>query len=650
MIPNDTTTTNNLCGYLKRNRAQLSFYAIGAVFIMVPVLLRTETAVPVRRLLRVHRDRAVVSLHAKRVQDGLDSSQIAPPEVLTNEDRYAHHLQQVLDGCMDICDTSIPGTPSLFFDYIKKQVQCEALCTNPAIDAEGFENPPPTEIPECMRDQFSWSGRVPVGSMYYNAKYLGSEADQPVWTRELVEGMIDQARQRTLHGNYGPGETNSVLEALWQHAGLWGAANVLVIGSENPWVEACALQAGALRVTTLEYGRITSLHPQITTMTPGEMRGRYAELANWFDVVVTYSSVEHSGLGRYGDALNPFGDKQAIARAWCLSKPGARLVIGVPSGGDSLQFNAHRVYGPLQYPHLLANWAQMWRAPGGPQLVHVLRKPYPEEEEIGPVIWIGGRMEGQLGNHLFIAASSFGIARARGAQWCFYGGTQALLDAAVFFTKAPALACPKGQKEDELLHEGGSNQCVVWSFMQKPKKSIEERPDGWHIRVGTYLQAWPYFADAGLPFDLKDREWGQRWVRDRGIHAAIHIRKPEYGLRAPVEYFEKAIALLGELTKLGDSLRFVITTDDREWVQQQPLFSGMLMSDEGHSPAQDMAIIAACRHVIMSIGTYGWWGAYFGEPRRVNEEFVLYWVVTFNIGAGNHNASEFYLPHWIAVV
>jgi len=27
-----------------------------------------------------------------------------------------------------------------------------------------------------------------------------------------------------------------------------------------------------------------------------------------FDGVITYSSLEHSGLGRYGDALNPWGD------------------------------------------------------------------------------------------------------------------------------------------------------------------------------------------------------------------------------------------------------------------------------------------------------------------------------------------------------
>jgi len=96
-----------------------------------------------------------------------------------------------------------------------------------------------------------------------------------------------------------------------------------------------------------------------------------------FDAVVTFSSVEHSGLGRYGDALNPWGDLQAIARAWCVTKPRGELLIGVMTdmgNVDRIEFNAHRVYGPIMFSHLLANWKQKWRAPTGGQLVHLLEK------------------------------------------------------------------------------------------------------------------------------------------------------------------------------------------------------------------------------------------------------------------------------------
>ena len=43
----------------------------------------------------------------------------------------------------------------------------------------------------------------------------------------------------------------------------------------------------------------------IETMTPDVFKQKFNEgTLGLFDVIVTFSSVEHSGLGRYGDALN----------------------------------------------------------------------------------------------------------------------------------------------------------------------------------------------------------------------------------------------------------------------------------------------------------------------------------------------------------
>jgi hypothetical protein len=55
-----------------------------------------------------------------------------------------------------------------------------------------------------------------------------------------------------------------------------------------------------------------------------------------FDAMVTFSSVEHSGLGRYGDQLNPWGDLITMAKAWCVVKPGGLALVGVPTGLDLL--------------------------------------------------------------------------------------------------------------------------------------------------------------------------------------------------------------------------------------------------------------------------------------------------------------------------
>ena len=146
--------------------------------------------------------------------------------------------------------------------------------------------------------------------------------------------------------------------------------NVLVVGTEQPWVEALCLEAGAASVTTLEYGAITSEHPQIKTVTPTEINEQFRRGGlNEFDIAVTYSSLEHSGLGRYGDAISPWGDVIWMAKLSCIVKKGGRIVVGVQSGDeDAVIFNAHRVYGPIRWPILLQNWMATDYVPGSRQV------------------------------------------------------------------------------------------------------------------------------------------------------------------------------------------------------------------------------------------------------------------------------------------
>jgi hypothetical protein len=67
-----------------------------------------------------------------------------------------------------------------------------------------------------------------------------------------------------------------------------------------------------------------------------------------FDSIVSFSSLEHSGLGRYGDPMNPNGDIEAIRQIHCMLKSRGMLFLGLPTNDDGsshIEFNAHRVYG-----------------------------------------------------------------------------------------------------------------------------------------------------------------------------------------------------------------------------------------------------------------------------------------------------------------
>lgn len=54
--------------------------------------------------------------------------------------------------------------------------------------------------------------------------------------------------------------------------------------------------------------------------------------------------VEHMGLGRYGDSLDPHGDLRAIAELKRVLAIGGNLLFVVPIGKPKIVFNAHRIY------------------------------------------------------------------------------------------------------------------------------------------------------------------------------------------------------------------------------------------------------------------------------------------------------------------
>ena len=54
--------------------------------------------------------------------------------------------------------------------------------------------------------------------------------------------------------------------------------------------------------------------------------------------------VEHVGLGRYGDAIDPSGDHRAMAELGRVTAPGGQLLFVTPVGRPRIEFNAHRIY------------------------------------------------------------------------------------------------------------------------------------------------------------------------------------------------------------------------------------------------------------------------------------------------------------------
>jgi hypothetical protein len=66
------------------------------------------------------------------------------------------------------------------------------------------------------------------------------------------------------------------------------------------------------------------------------------------DCVSCLHTLEHLGLGRYGDRVDPDAWQEGLARLAGLVAPGGRLWLSAPVGRRRVEFNAHRVFDPRE--------------------------------------------------------------------------------------------------------------------------------------------------------------------------------------------------------------------------------------------------------------------------------------------------------------
>jgi hypothetical protein len=271
-------------------------------------------------------------------------------------------LGRIKQVCGELCaindKATLEGKMKQFkntgISVINTNFNCEAIMTSRDIDAGDLTAP--SFIPEEILGYFTLSGLIPVVYRRRFANlYMGDNALTNKWSEEYVNGIVNDAVNDKLRGTYGGQEVRRMKDLLTNYD--LSGKTVLVVGSEIPWIEALCLVAGASKVTTLDYGDIISQHPLLETLTPLQFRRKYEDGQLSFDAVIAFKTIEHSGLGRYGDALNPWGDILTSARAWCVTKDGGVMILGLPGGRqDGIIFNEHRVYGKYRWPLITANW------------------------------------------------------------------------------------------------------------------------------------------------------------------------------------------------------------------------------------------------------------------------------------------------------
>lgn len=134
-----------------------------------------------------------------------------------------------------------------------------------------------------------------------------------------------------------------------------GTGYALEVGCGRGYLALIAARCG-FRVTAIDLTPVSWLyiHPNLNfiqtdlldlNITPSSL-----------DLIINCSTIEHIGLGRYGDKLNLNGDIEAMKLLRNLLKPGGIMLLTIPVGKDAVYRQLHRVYGPERLPRLLEGY------------------------------------------------------------------------------------------------------------------------------------------------------------------------------------------------------------------------------------------------------------------------------------------------------
>ncbi|XP_067653226.1 galactoside alpha-(1,2)-fucosyltransferase 1-like [Haliotis asinina] len=187
---------------------------------------------------------------------------------------------------------------------------------------------------------------------------------------------------------------------------------------------------------------------------------------------------------------------------------------------------------------------------------------------------------------------------------------------------------------------------------------FENLPAGNYV-MGHYLQSWKYFEpfreqimkefSFSDPYEMLRRKIFHLYTssfKNRTV-VGLHVRRTDMTeqneegyTEAPVSYMYKAVQHMRETFR---NPVFLIASDDKDWCRRNLDSEDMILM-ETTNPFVDFGALVLCDHMIMTVGTFGWWAAwlinghtvyYKGYPKpggRLKSQFVK---------------EDYFMPHWI---
>ena len=209
------------------------------------------------------------------------------------------------------------------------------------------------ELPESLRQEFTSCGSIPVEHMYV----VGDNGTHYTYEQEDIEKYINHSRKLLRSQTYRLATLSR--SELWLVSTLAKLklynSHCAIIGSSSPFYESMLIALGAAKVTVFEYNELTYNHEKIFVDKTFDQYKTDTGLPK-FDFIFAISSLDHDGLGRYGDVICPSADLLSMERFKNMLTPTGKLILTIPLGLDLLVWNVMRIYGELRLNRMLQGW------------------------------------------------------------------------------------------------------------------------------------------------------------------------------------------------------------------------------------------------------------------------------------------------------
>ena len=169
------------------------------------------------------------------------------------------------------------------------------------------------------------------------------------WIKYAQAPQSQKVEVLDLHPCLGDWSTHTPFDPHYFYQGAWlsrqlSAAKPLQHFDIGSSVLSVSVLSAWVDTVFVDYRPLKAFLPGLRSVAGDVLRLPFAD--NSIESLSCLHVIEHIGLGRYGDPIDPQGSAKAALELQRILRPGGRLYLSLPIGRERICFNAHRVHAP----------------------------------------------------------------------------------------------------------------------------------------------------------------------------------------------------------------------------------------------------------------------------------------------------------------